>query len=80
MPCNCENIDMNGIRAAVRQILRQRLAEIVQNIPCSHTNADGNYSPAEYWFDKARTMRCSVSTGMGVGLRGNTIVITLSYA
>ena len=80
MACNCENIDMNSIRAAVRQLLWQRVAEIVQNISCSHTNSDDYYSPSQYWYDLDRTDRRSVSTSMSVGLRGNTIVITLSYA
>lgn len=80
MPCNCENIDINSIRAAARQLLRQRLAEIVQNISCTHTNSDGHYSPSQYWYDVDRTDRRSVSTGMSVGLQGNTIIITLTYA
>ena len=80
MPCNCENIDINSIRAAPRQLLWQRLAEIVQNISCTHTNSDGHYSPSQYWYDLDRTDRRSVSTGMSVGLQGNTIIITLTYA
>ncbi len=80
MACNCDNIDKDAICLAARQLLRQRFAELVQNIPCSHTNTDGIYSPAQYWFDLDRTDRRTVSSGMGVGLRGNTIVITLSYA
>lgn len=80
MACNCNNIDKTAICNAARQLLRQRFAELVQNIPCTHTNSDGTFSPSQYWFDLDRTDRRTVSSGMSVGLRGNTIVITLSYA
>ena len=80
MPCNCDNIDKSAICNAARQLLQQRFAEMVQNIPCTHTNSDAVFSPSQYWYDKAMTDRRSVSTSMSVGLRGNTIVITLSYA
>ena len=80
MPCNCDNIDKSAICNAARQLLRQRLAELVQNISCTHTNSDGHYSPSQYWYDLDRTDRRSVSTGMSVGLQGNTIIISLTYA
>lgn len=80
MACNCENIDANAICNAARQLLRKRFAELLQNIPCSHTNRDAYYSPSQYWYDLDRTDRRTVSTSMSVELRGTTIVITLSYA
>jgi len=80
MACQCNNLDKNAICNAARQLLRQRFAELLQNTPCTHTNTDGNFSPSQYWYDKAKTQRCTVSTSMGMGLRGNTIVIILSYA
>lgn len=80
MVCNCSNIDTNAICDAARQLLRKRFEELLQNIPCTHTNKDAYYSPSQYWFDLARTDRRTVSTSMSVGLRGTTIVISLSYA
>ena len=80
MACNYENIDTNAICNAARQLLRKKFAELLQNIPCSHTNRDAYYSPSQYWYDLDRTDRRTVSTSMSVGLRGNTIVISLSYA
>ena len=80
MACNCSNIDTNAICNAARQLLRKKFAELLQNIPCSHTNRDAYYSPSQYWYDLDRTDCRTVSTSMSVGLRGNTIVISLSYA
>ena len=73
MVCNCSNIDTNAICDAARQLLRKRFEEL-------HTNKDAYYSPSQYWFDLDRTDRRTVSTSMSVGLRGTTIVISLSYA
>ena len=78
MPCNCDNIDKAAICNAARQLLRQRFSELVQNIPCTHTNADANYSPSQYWFDKAMTQRCTVGSGVSISLNGTTIVISIS--
>ena len=53
----------------------KELADIAEHI--LKTN---EYSPSQYWYDLDRTDRRTVSTSMSVGLRGNTIVISLSYA
>lgn len=82
MACNCENIDKNAVIQAAKQLLHQRVAERLQNIPCTHTNTDGIYSPSQYWYDLAKTDRRTVTTSMSAVWRANTctIVISLNYS
>ncbi len=65
--CGCDGATKPAEMVAQIEAPEQRIAELVQNIPCTHTNADAHYSPSQYRFDKATTQRCAVGSGMSPG-------------
>ena len=57
----------------------QRLGRQLDSATVTHANRDSNYSPAQWWYDKAETVRHGMVTSASVSLSGNVILLKLNY-
>lgn len=73
-------LNKTALLAGVQQLALARLAALVQlNATPQHTNTDGTYTPAEWWYDTAYTTRYRLQTAAAMSMSGNTLTVSLTY-
>lgn len=72
--------EKSDILQGVQQITLARLGALVSlNSQPQHTNTDGIYSPAQWWYDRAHTTRRTLQTSAAVSFSDAVLSVNLTY-